>query len=147
MQSGRSSHGAGVSRSNIKASTAATAKQTALVEEGNTGLAQLMDECEQFMSRIDNDRIQRSVHENMMFDDDDAAAAEMRDIPNEREDENDNSDESYGEEKIILKEMQVDEVPDNIRGNIQDDESDDDNQLQQLLSQDGNIPMMPPKKS
>ena len=57
------------------------------------------------MSRIDNDRIQRSVHENMMFDDDDAAAAEMRDIPNEREDDNDNSDESYGEEKIILKDM------------------------------------------
>ena len=82
----------------------------------------------------------------MMFDDDDAAAAEMRDIPNEREDENDNSDESYGEEKIILKEMQVDEVPDNIRGNIQDDESGDDNQLQQLLSQDGNSPMIPPKK-
>ena len=107
MQSGRSSHGA-APRSNIplqKASTAATAKQAAMAEDGNNGLAELMDECEQFMNRIDNDRIQRSVHENMMFDDEDAAAAGMADIPDEREDPTGQSDESYDEDEIIVKDM------------------------------------------
>ena len=62
------------------------------------------------MNRIDNDRIQRSVHENMMFDDEDAAAMEMGAIPDEREDKTGRSDESYEEEVIVLKDMQVDEV-------------------------------------
>ena len=94
MQSGRSSHGAGA-RSSVplqKASTAATAKQAVMADEGNNGLAELMDECEMFMNRIDNDRIQRSIHENMMFDDEDAAAAGMADIPDEREDNTGQSD-------------------------------------------------------
>ena len=69
------------------------------------------------MNRIDNDRIQRSVHENMMFDDEDAAAAGMDAIPNEREDNQGQSDESYEEQEIILKDMQVDEESGNKRDN------------------------------
>ena len=51
------------------------------------------------MNRIDNDRIQRSVHENMMFDDVDGDGTGMGAIPDEREDDVVVTHESYGEEE------------------------------------------------
>ena len=93
--------GAGAPRPNIpmqKASTAATTKQIKIADEGNEQLAQLMDECEQFMNRIDNDRVRRSMQDDafagqLMFEggDDDVG---MSAIPDEREDNVRQTDES-----------------------------------------------------
>lgn len=102
-----------------------------MYKKNDTGLAELVDECERFMERIESDKVQRSVR-------DDASPAAQEDVKMQGA-AIDDSSEDDDEVEIMLKSsdtkyntMQVDEVSSKPFGEM----VNDDDKLSQLLSAD-----------
>ena len=77
------------------ASTATTAKSSSMmIKKNDTGLAELVDECERFMERIESDKNKRSVI-------DDSSVAAQEDVKMQGAAVNDSSDDDE-EVEIML---------------------------------------------